>query len=90
MANSERGQQIGISAPFENVSKGINTLHVFNTKDETPNNIPDEVSELSVPETYFDRQPDTHHMLTGQRTQTNRIPEFLTGRILTPREPPSH
>ena len=29
-------------------------------------------------------------MVTGQITQTNQIPEFLTGRILTPRNPPSH
>ena len=29
-------------------------------------------------------------MLTGQTSQTNQIPELLTGRILTPRNPPSH
>ena len=29
-------------------------------------------------------------MVTGQTAQTNQIPEFLTGRILTPRNPPSH
>ena len=28
-------------------------------------------------------------MVTGQTTQTNQIPEFLAGRILTPRNPPS-
>ena len=28
-------------------------------------------------------------MVTGQTPQTNQIPEFLTGRILTPRNPPS-
>ena len=61
MAYSERGEHIGISAPFENVSERNNTLHVFNTNDETRINIPDEVSELSVPETHFDRQPRTHH-----------------------------
>ena len=48
------------------------------------------VSELSVPETHFGRKADTHHMLTGQTAQTNQIPEFLTGRILTPRNTPSH
>ena len=31
-----------------------------------------------------------HHMVTGQTAQTNQFPEFLTGRILTPRNPPSH
>ena len=60
-ANSENGEHIGISASFENVSEKNNTLHVFNTNDETPYNIPDEVSELSVPGTHFDQQPHTHH-----------------------------
>ena len=58
--------------------------------DETRNNIPDEVTELWVPETRFDRQAHTHHMVTGQTTRTNQIPEFLSGRILTPRNLPSH
>ena len=33
--------------------------------------------------------PD-HHMVTGQTAQPNQFPEFLTGRIVTPRNPPSH
>ena len=45
---------------------------------------------MSVPETHFDRQAHTYHMLTGQTAQTIQFPEFLTGRILTPRNPPSH
>ena len=45
---------------------------------------------MSVPETHFHRQVHTHHMVTGQTAQTNQFPEFLTGRILTPRNPPSH
>ena len=61
MANSIRGEHIGMTAPFENVSERKSTLHVFNTNDETRNNFPDEVSELSVPGTYVDRQPLTHH-----------------------------
>ena len=61
IAYSERGEHIGISASFENVSEWNNMLHVFNTNDETRINIPDEVSELSVPGTHFDRQPHTHH-----------------------------
>ena len=60
---------------------------VSNGNDETRNSISDKVSELSVPETGFDRQTHTHHMVTGQTVQTNQSPEFLTGRILTPREP---
>ena len=30
-------------------------------KDETRNKITDEVSELSVPDTHFDQQSNTHH-----------------------------
>ena len=142
-ANSERGERVGINASFENASENNNTLRVPNVNDETRLNIPDEVSELSVPETRFDRQPQTHHMVTeakeqihnhhdmvargseefrnghhnmtgpsnpdhhmvtgakeqihnrhhmvtGQRAQTNQFPEFLTGRIQTPRNPSSH
>ena len=60
-ANSERGELVGINASFENASENNNTLRVPNVNDETRQNIPDEVSELSVPETRFDRQPHTHH-----------------------------
>ena len=45
---------------------------------------------MSVPETYFDQQPHTHHTVTGQTAQTIQFPTFLTGRIQTPRNPPSH
>ena len=31
-----------------------------------------------------------HHMVTGQTAQPNQFPEFLTGRIVTPCNPPSH
>ena len=31
-----------------------------------------------------------HHMVTGQTAQTNQFPEFLTGGIVTPHNPPSH
>ena len=142
-ATSERREYIGSNFPFENASENNNTLGVTNVNDETRHNIPDEVSELSVPETHFDRQAHTHHMVTGakeqihnhhdmvatgseefcnghhkmtgpsnpdhhmvtevkehnhsrhhmvtgQTAQTNQFPEFLTGRIVTPRKPPSH
>ena len=46
--------------------------------DGSRNSLPDKVSELSVPETGFDRQSHTHHMMTGQTAQTNQIPKFLT------------
>ena len=63
-AVSRRIQNVGntwITAPFENVSERNNTLHVFNTNDETRDNNPDEVIELSVPGAHFDRQSNTHH-----------------------------
>ena len=60
-ANSERREHIGIDTSFENASGNNNTLGVSNVNDETRHNIPDEVSELSVPETHFDRQAHTHH-----------------------------
>ena len=58
--------------------------------DEIRHDIPDEVIEFLDPETRFDRQTHTQYMVTGQTAQTNQIPEFFTGRILTPRNPPSH
>ena len=60
-ANSERGEHVGINTFFENASGNNNTLHVSNVNDETRHNIPDEESELLVPETHFDRQAHTHH-----------------------------
>ena len=89
-ANSERGELVGINASFENAYENNDILLVSNVNDETGHSIPDEVSELLAPETHFDRQPHTHHMVTGQTAQTTHIPEFLTGRILTQRNPPSH
>ena len=89
-ANAERGEHVGINASSESASGNNNLLHASNVNDETRINIPDEVIELSVPETRFDRQAHTHHMVTGQTAQTNQIPGFLTGRILTPHNPPSH
>ena len=88
-ANSERREHVGINTSFENASENNNTLGVLNKNDETRHNISDEVSGLSVPETRFDRQPHTHHMVTGQTAQTNQFSEFLTGRIQTPRNPSS-
>ena len=60
-AISERGEHVGIITSFENASGNNNILHVSNVNDDTRHNIPDEVSELSVPETHFDRQAHTHH-----------------------------
>ena len=64
-ANSERREHVGINASFENASRNDDTLGVSNVNDETRHNIPDEVSELLVPETHFDWQPQTHHSISG-------------------------
>ena len=72
-ASSERGERVGITASFENVSERNSTLHVLNTIDETRNNIPDEVSELSVRGTHFDRQPHTHHRRGAFDTKSHQF-----------------
>ena len=59
-ANSERGEHVGLSASFINASGNNNILHVSNVNDESRHNIPDELCELSFPETRFDRQAHTH------------------------------
>ena len=74
MADSECGEHIVITAPFEDVSERNKSLHVLNTSDETRNNNPNEVSELSVPGTHFDRQPHTHHRYCVKRA--NRESDF--------------
>ena len=89
-ANLKRKERVGINASFENASKNNGTLDVSNVNDESRHNIPDEVSDLSAPEIHFDRQSHTHHMVTGETAQTSQFPEFLTGRTVTPRNPPSH
>ena len=61
--NSERREHVGINASFENASKNNDTLDVSNVNDDTRHNNPDEVSELSVPETHFNRQARTHHSM---------------------------
>ena len=73
---------------FENTTGNKNVGYVSDVNDETQNKISDKVSELSVPGTCCDWQSHTHHVVTGQTTQTIQIPEFLTGCILLPRNPP--
>ena len=60
-ANSERGEDVGINASFENPSGNSNVLPATNVNGETRNITPDEVSELSVRGKHFDRQTNTHH-----------------------------
>ena len=61
IANSERGEHVGIDASFQNVSGNNIVQHVPNGIDETRNNLPDEESELSVPKTRFEQQTHTNH-----------------------------
>ena len=60
-ANSEGREHVRINASFENASENNNMEQVLNENDETRNNIPDEVSELTVSGARFDRQTHTHH-----------------------------
>ena len=62
-ANSECREHVGIIVSFENASGNNNVQQVSNGNDETRNNFPDEVSELSVSGTHFDRQTHTHHII---------------------------
>ena len=62
-ANSERREHVGINTPFENASGNNGTHGVSKVNDETRRSISDEVSELSVPETHFNRQAHTHHSM---------------------------
>ena len=60
-ANSECREHVGINGSFENAPGNNNIQQASNGNDEIRNKISDEVSELSVPETPFDRQTHTHH-----------------------------
>ena len=75
-AKSERAEHLGINAPFEDASENNNTLHVSNVNDETRHKIQDELSELSLPETHFDRQAHTHHR--SKRNPTDLIAHART------------
>ena len=61
VANSERGEHVGIDTSFENASGNNNTLRASILNDETRNNILHEAGDLPVPETRFDRHTPTHH-----------------------------
>ena len=73
IANSERGERVGINASFENASGNNDTQVISKVNDETRHSITEEVSELSVPETHFDRQPHTHHMVSGVSNPTHHV-----------------
>ena len=63
-ASSYCGEHVGITATFENASENNNVLHVSNLKNEIRTKILDEVSELSSPETRFNR-----HTHSSQKSQ---------------------
>ena len=60
-ANSEPREHAGVKASLEKAPGNNNSLRVSNVIDENRHETPDEVNELSVSETHFDRQPHTHH-----------------------------
>ena len=68
-ANSEGREHVGINASFETASENNNMQQVLNGNDETRNNIPDEVSELTVSGAPFDRQTRTHHRCNKKPVQ---------------------
>ena len=82
-ANSERRERVGVNASLENTSRNNDTLDVSNVNDETRHNIPDEVSELSVPETHFDRQPHTHHSVHTKITKHTTHKGLIRFRLKT-------
>ena len=62
MGSSEHGEQIGITAPFEDISDRNDTFHKLNLTDETGLYNPDAIGEFPVSGTLFDRQSHTHHI----------------------------
>ena len=72
-ANSERREHMGMNASFANASENNNTLGVTNLNDDSRHNSQDEVSEMSVSGTHFDRQPHTHHMELGCKIETHHM-----------------
>ena len=77
--NSERREHAGINASFENASGNNDTQVISKVNDETRQSITEEVSELSVPETHFDRQPHTHHMVKGNGDRQSQTHHMVTG-----------
>ena len=79
--NSERKEDVGINAFFENASENNNKLNTTNENDETRQSIHDEISELSVPGTRFDRLTQTHHR--NKETDFEPKPRELTSQQST-------
>ena len=70
-----------LSVPGTQFDRQSHTHHVLTGGSEETHNPHHMMTEPSN---------ETHHMVTGQTPRTNQFPEFLTGRIVTPRNPSSH
>ena len=60
-------------------------VHVLNVNDETQNKIPDKLSELSVPETGFDRPTQTHHK--NHKLQFQKAQFYKSSSLVKSRSP---
>ena len=69
--HSARGERMVITASFENKSGRNNTFHEINANDGIWGILPDEVSELSVSRSHFDRQSITHHSFNTKHYHSN-------------------
>ena len=76
----------GVINPSHHMVKGVSnpTHHMVTGAKEQSQNHHDMVARGS------EEFRNSHHMVTGQTAQKNQIPEFFTGRILSPRNPSSH
>ena len=62
MAISEREEQPGVRAVFQDASDRIDTFHEFHLTDETRGCNLGKLSELRFSRKHFDQQSDTHHI----------------------------
>ena len=96
---SENNNTIGVTSINDearrNSQDGVSELSVPGTQFDRQSHIHHVMtggSELIHNPHHKMKEPsnETHHMVTGQTAQTNQFPEFLTGRIITPRKSPLH
>ena len=85
MASSEHGEQIGITAFFEDVSYRNITFHELNFTDETRRYNPAEVGEFPVPRPQIVWQAHTHRISICRKTcrlpqKTSCAERFTFGR----------
>ena len=96
---SENNNTIGVTSindePRRNSQDGVSELSVPGTQFDRQSHIHHVMtggSEQIHNPHHKMKEPsnETHHMVTGQTAQTNQFPEFLKGRIITPRKSPLH